>query len=146
MGLQFLTGVGMQLDSETPAWHTQALDFHLNGACQASSCLLAQSAQLPGFFLIMTGKRSELLAQSFDGFVVRVECFDFIQQFLLHGCDFSRLDSMLASQGINSVQALFYFLQACWVGVEVIQETIEFAHGLFNLDLRAGQQGGRFAQ
>ena len=53
---------------------------------------------------------------------------------------------MLARQGVDSVQALFYFLQACRIGVEVVQEAIQFAHGFLNLDLCTGQQGGGFIQ
>jgi len=58
---------------------------------------------------------------------------------LLHGCYFSGLDSMFARQGVDGVEALFYFLQARRVGVEMIQEAVELAHGFFYLDLRTGQ-------
>ena len=53
---------------------------------------------------------------------------------------------MFARQGVDGVQAFFYFLQACWVCVEVIKEAVEFAHGLLDLDLRTGQQGGGLVQ
>jgi len=37
-------------------------------------------------------------------------------------------------------------LQARRIGIEVVEETIELAHGFFDLDLRAGQQAAGFAQ
>ena len=35
-------------------------------------------------------------------------------------------------------EAFFELLQACRVGVEVVKEAIQLAHGFFDLDLRAG--------
>ncbi|MNV82456.1 hypothetical protein D3C71_1761920 [compost metagenome] len=53
---------------------------------------------------------------------------------------------MLARQRIDSVEAFFQCLQAHGVGVEVVEKTVELTHGFLDLDLRAGDQVGCFAQ
>ncbi|NWD53100.1 hypothetical protein HX895_34770, partial [Pseudomonas gingeri] len=47
---------------------------------------------------------------------------------------------------VDRVQPLFELLQACRVGIEMIEEAVQFADGFLDLDLRAGQQVGGFAQ
>ncbi|MCY1522118.1 hypothetical protein D9M68_569630 [compost metagenome] len=53
---------------------------------------------------------------------------------------------MLARQGVDRVQALFHLLKALGVGIEMIEKAVELANRFFYLDLRTGQQVGRFAQ
>ncbi len=137
--MQLIAGVGVQFDGKAPARHAKALNFLLHGAGQACGCLLAQVAQLAGFLLVMSGERGKFVAQSLNGFVVGVKGFNFIQQLLLHRRHFGRLNAMFACQGVDGIQALLYFLQAGWVGIEVVEKAIELSHGFFNLDLCAGQ-------
>ena len=43
---------------------------------------MAQIAELPRFLLIMTGIRSQFIAETFDRFIVGIQRFDFVQQAL----------------------------------------------------------------
>ncbi|MCY1414606.1 hypothetical protein D9M71_300600 [compost metagenome] len=89
---------------------------------------------------------SKLLGQALDRLVVGIEGFDFIQQFLLQARHFGRVNAVLACQGIDGVQPLFELLQACGVGIEVVEEAVQFADGFLHLYLRAGNHVGRLAQ
>ncbi|MCY1442182.1 hypothetical protein D9M71_585340 [compost metagenome] len=53
---------------------------------------------------------------------------------------------MLARQGIDVVEALFELLLARRVGIEMVEEAVQLAHGFLDLDLRAGQQIDRLGQ
>lgn len=64
----------------------------------------------------------------------------------MHGRHLGGLDPVFASQGIDGVQPLLQLLQARRVRIEMVDEAIQFADGLFDLDLRAGQQVGGFRQ
>ena len=86
------------------------------------------------------------MGQPLDVFIVGVQGFEFIEQALLQCGDLGWLHAVFARQRVNGVEPLFEVLQATGVGIKVINEAIEFAHGFFNLNLRAGQQVGGFVQ
>ena len=55
VGLQFIVGIGPQLNGEAPARHAQSLDFLFHGAGEAAGGLLAQVAEV----------RKDVFAQAF---------------------------------------------------------------------------------
>ena len=59
---------------------------------------------------------------------------------------FGRLHAVLASEGVDGIQPLFQHLLALRIGVEVIDEAVQLADRLFDLNLRARQQIDCFAQ
>ncbi|MCY1407251.1 hypothetical protein D9M71_225460 [compost metagenome] len=88
----------------------------------------------------------KFVGQALDGLVIGIEGFDFIQQLLLQAGHFGGVNAVFARQGINGVQALFELLQARRVGIEVVEEAVQFADGFFYLNLRAGNQVGSLAE
>ncbi|MNF93245.1 hypothetical protein D3C84_759130 [compost metagenome] len=129
----------VQLNAEAPAGHAQALHLAFDGAGQPTGCFVAQSAQFGCLLLIMTRVGGQLLGQAFRGFVVGIEGFQFVEQALLQFGQLGRLDPVLARQGVDVVEALFQLLLARRVGVEMVEEAVQFAHGFLDLDLCAGQ-------
>ncbi len=146
IGLWLFAVHALQLDAETPAGHAQCLHFLLDGRGQALGGAAAQRAEFGGLLLVMTGVGGQFLGQAFAGLVVGIEALQFLEQSLLQGGQLGGLDAVLAGQGVDGVQAFFEVLLALRVGIEVIDEAVQFAHGLLDLDLRAGQQVARFAQ
>jgi len=106
----------------------------------------AQIAELACALLIVAGVAGQLITQTLDGFIIGVKGFEFFQQFLLQGGDVGGLYAVFARQGLNGIEPLFEVQQASGIGIKVVEKTIEFTHGLFALDLGAGQQVGGFAQ
>ena len=86
------------------------------------------------------------MGQAFNVFIVGVQGFELIEQALLQCGDFGWLHAVFARQRVNGVEPFFEVLQATRVGIKVINEAIEFAHGFFDLNLCAGQQVGGFVQ
>ena len=60
------------------------------------------------------------MGQAFDGFVVRIEAFELIQQPLLQGRDLTWLYTMFASECVDGVKTFFQILQAPRVSIKVI--------------------------
>ncbi|MCY1439946.1 hypothetical protein D9M71_562000 [compost metagenome] len=146
MGRQFVAAIGVQFDAETATGHAQALDFLLDRAGQLIGSLGAQGAQFAGLFLVMTSKGSQFFAKTLDGFVIGIQAFEFFHQPLLQVCQFCRVHTVFAGEGIDAVETFFELLQARGVGVEVIKEAVQLADRFFNLDLCAGDHVGGFAQ
>ncbi|MNH02020.1 hypothetical protein D3C79_612480 [compost metagenome] len=107
---------------------------------------MAQAAQFERLFLVVLGVGRQLFAQALNRFVAGVQAFQLFHQALLQVRQLGGVHAVLARQGIDSVEAFFQGLQAHGVGVEVVEEAVELAHGFLDLDLRAGDQVGRFAQ
>ena len=145
-GRRVAAGLRAQFDHKAAARHAQALDLFFDGTAQACRGQVAQVAEFAGTLLIVAGIGGQLIGQTLDIFIIGVESFELIQQFLLQGGHFGGLNPMFACQGINGVEALLEILQAARVGVEVVNKAVELADGLFDLDLCAGQQVGGFAQ
>ncbi|MNE41766.1 hypothetical protein D3C80_1358540 [compost metagenome] len=146
VGRQVVALVRDQFDTETPAWHAQALDLQFHSHRQLLGGLLAQGAQFARPFLVMLGIGRQFFAQALDRLVAGVQAFQLFHQPLLQVGQFGGVHAVLAGQGIDSVEAFFQGLQAHWVGVEVIEEAVELAHGFLDLDLRTGDQVGGLAQ
>ncbi|MCY1445683.1 hypothetical protein D9M71_622100 [compost metagenome] len=53
---------------------------------------------------------------------------------------------MLARQAVDGVQPLFQHLQPVGIGIEVVDEAVQFADRFLHLYLRAGQQVDRLGQ
>ena len=53
MRWQLVTGMRVQFNGKAPAGHAQALDLHFHRRSQLAGRLLAQPAQLLGFFLVV---------------------------------------------------------------------------------------------
>lgn len=115
--------------------------------CERDGRMLFENLDLlAGLLLIVPGKCLHFVLQAFDGFIIGIQCFYFIQQLLLQRGHFTWLDAVLARQCIDSIKTLFKLLQSGRVGVEVIQKTVQFAYRFFNLYLRAGQQTSGLAK
>lgn len=132
--------------AKRPPGHAQALHLLLHAGGKRCGRGLAQAAQFFGFFLVMPGVGGQFVAQASDRFVVGVQRLQFVEQALLQVGQFGGLDPVLARQGINDVQALLDLLLAIGIGIEVVDEAVQFADRLLDLDLRAGQQVDRFAE
>ncbi|MCY1426520.1 hypothetical protein D9M71_423420 [compost metagenome] len=149
--MRLLAGDRLQVDGEAPAGHAQALHLRLHRRGQACGGGAAQLGQFVGLVAVVAGIGFQLLAQALDGAVVGVQRLQLLTQLFLQGAQLSRLDAVLARQTVDAVQALLDLLLALWVGLEVVDEAVETAHRLLDLDLCAGQQadglveGGRLA-
>ncbi|MNH31921.1 hypothetical protein D3C79_923320 [compost metagenome] len=94
----------------------------------------------------MAGKGRQFFAKTLDGLVIGIQAFEFFHQPLLQVCQFCRVHTVFAGEGIDAVETFFELLQARGVGVEVIKETVQLADRFFNLDLCTGDHVGGFAQ
>ncbi|MNC51597.1 hypothetical protein D3C75_1008940 [compost metagenome] len=110
MGRQFVAAIGVQFDAEAAAGHAQALDFLLDSAGQLVGSLNAQGAQLTGFVLVMAGKGRQFFAKTLDGLVIGIQAFEFFHQPLLQVCQFCRVHTVFAGEGIDAVETLFELL------------------------------------
>ncbi|MNN41009.1 hypothetical protein D3C81_1551020 [compost metagenome] len=146
MWRQVAAFVGCEFDAEPPARHAQALDLLFDRDGELLGCLLAQGAQLDRPFLIVLGIGRQFFAQALDRLVAGIQAFQLLHQLLLQVGQFGRVHAMFARQGVDGVEALFQGLQAHGVGVEIVEEAVEFAYGFFYLDLCAGDEVGGFTQ
>ena len=146
IGLQILAVLGDELDIEAAAGHAQSLHFNFHGAGQCTGGSLAQLAQFACLFLVMAGVGGQFVSQSLHGFIVGIQAFQFVQQALLQLAQIAGLHAVLARQTVDAVEAILQLLLTLRVGIEVIDEAIEFADGFLHLDLRTGQQVGGLAE
>ena len=144
--MRLVAGARLQFDAEATARHAEGLHLRLHRLGQAAGSLPAQGAQFLGLLPVVTFIGGQFLAEALDRLVVGVQAFQFLQQALLQLGQFEGLHPVFARQAIDGVQALLQQLLALRVGIEVIDEAVQFADRLLDLDLRAGQQVGGFAQ
>lgn len=86
----------------------------------------------------MLGVGGQFVVQVFDCFVVGVQCFQFVEQVLLQVGQFGGLDLVFVCQGINDVQVFFDLLLVIGIGIEVVDEVVQFVDCFFDLDLCVG--------
>ena len=96
---------------------------------------MAQIAQFPGLLLIVARVGTQFVLQAFDGLIVGVQRFDFIQQLLVQCRNFSRLNAVLARQGVDGVQTLLDLLQSRRVRLETVEKPVDFTDRFLDLNL-----------
>ena len=135
--MRLVAAARLQFDAEAPARHAEGLHPCLHRLGQATGSLLAQGAQFIGLVPVMTFAGGQFLAEALDRPSSAFQAFQLPQQALLQQASLKGCTRCCARQAVDGIQAFLQQLLALRVGIEMIDEAVQFADRLLDLGICA---------